>query len=206
MNRRLYLLAIYAAAHVFLFACSKDDNPEPPVEQVIPLQVGNRWQYRVYLYERNGTMYDSSGIYTRTVLRDTTINKSTWYILNDRTIVRNTSRGYAYYNVAGNLDVLLYPSATSGNIGYNYVYPTYTLWVLTTPDAELKPIPDSRQKLTGRQYKLEYQYNYTSPASLQIQRRQEWVVPAVGMARADLFYRDTDLLQRRLELETYTLK
>ncbi|SNC75485.1 hypothetical protein SAMN06265337_2898 [Hymenobacter gelipurpurascens] len=206
MNHRLFILATSLLLPGLLFSCQKEEELQPPIEQIIPLQVGNEWQYREYLYNRDGSLTDSMGIYTRSVLRDTVINKSTWYILNDRSIVQNARQGYAYYNAASNQGLLVYQGGDMGGVGYNYVYPTYNLWVYTVPTHDRKPIPHSRQMLSGNLYQVEYQYNYSSPASVQTQKREEWVVPNIGVARADVYYRNTTQLQRRRELISYKLK
>lgn len=206
MNKYLFILTCGAAAQLLLSSCKKEEDVRPLIKQIIPLQVGNQWQYRVYLYSRDSTMYDSTATYTRSVLRDTIINNSMWYILSDRTIVQNTENGYAYYNVAGNQAVLIYQGNSMGGVGYHYQYPNYGLWIYTVPNHELQLIPNSKKGLSGHQYKIEYQYTYSNSGSPQIQKREEWVVPAIGLARWDTFFRDTDLLQRRLELISYTLK
>ncbi|GAB3234371.1 hypothetical protein GCM10027346_23170 [Hymenobacter seoulensis] len=190
---------------VGLFSCQKEQEPQP-VENIIPLRVGNEWTYRVYQYDGDGLIYDSTATYIRSVLRDTLINKSTWYILNDRSIVQNTAQGYAYYNVAGKQSLLVYPGSTMGGIGYGYKYPAYDLWVYTLSGSIPQPVPASKKNFVGNLFKVEYQFTYPGQTTAQIQKREDWIVPSIGLVRWDTFFRDSDQLQRRMELISYSLK
>lgn len=205
MHKRILYLAA-GIAQAVLFSCSKENDIHPPSIQVIPLRVGNQWQYREFRYDRNGSLTDSSTLVTRSVLRDTLINGSTWYVLNNKTVVQNTAQGYAYYNAASKQAVLIYQGEEMGGVGYGYTYPTYKLFMYTVPNHQLQPVPGSRQKFVGNQYKVDYQYTYTNPSALQTVKREDWVVPAIGLVRWDYFYPDSDVLQRRWELVSYLVQ
>jgi hypothetical protein len=161
--------------------------------------------YQRYRCDNTGAVTDSS-LYTRSVVRDTTISNSTWYILSDKSLVQNSQQGYVHYHTSM-APVVLYPNAEfGGSPGYNYVYPSYTVWVLTYRDASPAPVPKSRQPRTATRYRIEMQYLYNGQTTPVIQNREEFVSPEQGLVRADTYWPGSNFLQQRLELQTFTPK
>ncbi|WP_400190440.1 hypothetical protein [Hymenobacter sp. B81] len=198
---RFALLA--TAASFALAACKKDADLAPP-EQVVPLRVGHTWEYTRYQYNADGRITDSTTV-VRSVRRDTALAGSTWYILSDGSIVQNGPQGYLRYNPGSLGHVIVYPNATyGGSPGYNYVYPTHTLWVLTSRAAAPAPVPASRQRHTATRYHIELQYLYPAQSTPLIQLADDYISPTHGLVRADLYSRSTGLLQQRLELQRFT--
>ena len=193
---------------LILASCKKEEAPEPLVEQTIPLQTNNLWVYEVTDYDSNGNIVATSESRTM-VLRDTLINKSKWYILNNRSIVQNNSNGYAYFNKnnkPADQAVMIYPNANHGGIGYSYQYPNYLLWVLTSCDYQIKQIPDALEPLTGYTYVIKKEYSQQGSTKPFTFKQKDYVSPKVGLVRSDRFFVDSDVLMRRYELVSYTLK
>ncbi|WP_162910853.1 hypothetical protein [Hymenobacter oligotrophus] len=184
-------------------ACNKDRDPEP-VEEIMPLAVGNEWVYKVSYYDGNGDVYREAR-YARSVVKDTTINKSRWFVLSDRSIVQNHANGYVYFNRANNDGVIIYPNARHNGIGIGYQYPNYKLWVFTNRAEAQQPVLCNGTSYDARQYSMKYQYEYPGNPTPQIIKREEYVTQGVGMVRTDIYQRDSNMLDRKLELERYTL-
>lgn len=172
----------------------------------MPLAVGNEWVYKVSYYDGNGDVYREAR-YVRSVVKDTTINKSQWFILSDRSIVQNHANGYVYFNKADNGSVIIYPGAQYNNIraGVGYQYPTFKLWVFTTRAEALQPVACNGTTYQARRFGMEYQYEYPGNPTPQVIKRDEYVEPNIGMVRTDIYQRDSNMLDRKLELERYTL-
>ncbi|QIX60193.1 hypothetical protein FY528_01255 [Hymenobacter lutimineralis] len=189
---------------VGLISCQKEAAMAPAPEQVVPLRVGNTWMYQRYYFDDNGAVTDST-IFTRTVLRDTLINQSTWYILSNRDIVQNNQNGYVRYNPSDPAGIILYANARfGGSIGYGYEYPTYTLWVMTWRAPAPAPVATSRHRYNAIRYAIEWQYQYHNQSPPLVQKREEYVTPGLGMVHANYYARETGQLQQRLELLSFT--
>ena len=75
--------------------------PTSPCDQIIPLQVNNKWMYEITVFDSLGTPMDTV-IDTSYVARDTVINSETWYILyafKSPTAV-SINRADGYYTMA----------------------------------------------------------------------------------------------------------
>lgn len=191
-----------------LFSCNKDEDVTP-VEETIPLQVGNQWVYQITDYDSEGNEVSSSSL-IRAVVKDTVVNGGTWYILNDRTIVQNNQSGYVYfnkYNGRGDEAVIIYPSTAAGGIGYMYTYPNYNLWLLTTRTHELVPVVGATGTFPSYTFTIERQYSQpNSPTSTTTSTFQkDYVAPGVGLVRSDRFYAGSETLSRRQELVSYSV-
>ena len=189
---------------LLLFSCQKEPDVIP-TEETIPLQVGNEWVYEVYDYDTLGNVLSTTASRTA-VLRDTIINNSTWFILNDRSIVQNSSDGYVYYNRAGNQAVMLYQSSRHGGIGYMYKYPNYDLWVLTTRTYELAPIQNHATNLSGYTFEIKREHLQPATSTKFTFRQKDYVSPEVGMVRSDRYFVDSEKIMRRYELKSYRVK
>ncbi|WP_347157014.1 hypothetical protein [Pontibacter chitinilyticus] len=203
MNRPLLVLACLLLQPL-LFSCQDPETEVAPIERIIPLQVGNQWLYEVSDYDGQGQVL-STYRFTRSVLRDTLINGSTWYLLNDNTLVQNSDQGYVYYNRAGHEPVILYPNATYGGIGYSYRYTDFLLWVLTTRTSQAAPVANIAGNFTCYEYAIEKQYTRDGKLAFTV-KEKNYVAPEKGIVRSDLYYADSDNLFRRQELVSYRLQ
>ena len=75
-----YLLFILTV--LLIYSCSESTEPDNSINELIPLKIGNTWNY-------SRTVYDSSGfvLYTwninSSIQRDTIINYTKWYGFTD---------------------------------------------------------------------------------------------------------------------------
>lgn len=179
-----------------------------PLEELVPLKTGNEWHYKITDYDSEGKVL-STNVSRSVVIKDTVINKSTWYILNDRTIVQNNSNGYVYfnrYNKPADQEVMIYQSTNHGGVGYMYKYPNYDLWVLTTRTYELAPIEGAIENLSGYTFEIKKEHSQPATSTSFTFRQKDYVNPNVGLVRSDKYYVDSDIMMRRTELVSYTLK
>lgn len=202
--RNRILLQCCLLLSVALTSCQQEIEPEP-IEEIIPLQVGNRWNYQVINYYASGEVVDTTS-YTRVVVRDTLIQNSRWYVLSDGYMVRNSGEGYVYYNIAGKQAVILYQSPSYGGIGYGYQYPLSFQYVLTTRSYELAPVPNSPLSLEAYLFKIEYQNTDSGLKTTTSSFKHDYISPGVGLVRSDTFFEGTDKIMRRHELKSYLVQ
>ncbi|WP_439883084.1 hypothetical protein ACSX1A_07915 [Pontibacter sp. MBLB2868] len=192
---------------LLLFSCSKNEDIIP-VEQTVPLQVGNQWVYKVTDFDSDGNEISNSSL-IRAVVKDTVIHGATWYILNDRTIVQNSASGYVYFNKfnrPGDEAVMIYQSASIGGIGYMYQYPNYNLWLLTTRNYELLPVSVAAGTFPSYTFTIEHQYSIPGSSTSSSSWQKDYVSPTVGLLRSDKFYSGSENLSRRQELVSYQVQ
>jgi hypothetical protein len=117
-KRNMYLLFILTS--LLIYNCSESTGPDDSLNELIPLKIGNTWNY-------TRTVYDSSGIVLYTwninssIQRDTIINYNKWYGFTDApasVYFTNKSNGYwALQTIVPNY----FPNDTSFIV---YKYPT----------------------------------------------------------------------------------
>ena len=81
-SKKSALCFVFIAIAILISNCSETTEPENPSAGIIPLKVGNSWNYKL-------TSYDSSGSISyienqnSTIIKDTSISNYTWYAYND---------------------------------------------------------------------------------------------------------------------------
>ena len=204
MNKRLLTALSVLLFQAALSSCEKDIEVAP-IEEVVPLQVGNEWVYEVKDYDTKGNLLTTSS-YTNVVLKDTIIENSTWYILSDNRIVQNSRDGYLYYNKAGDQPVMIYQSPKHGEIGYRYKYHDYDLLVLTKRSQQMDTVKVASASYASYLFKIENQYKSPSDPNTHIITEDNFVSPGIGLVRTDTYYVDSEKVRQRRELVSYTLK
>ncbi|MBX0332103.1 hypothetical protein K3G39_02520 [Pontibacter sp. HSC-14F20] len=189
---------------LLLFSCEKEEISEP-FEDIMPLQVGNEWVYDQIEYNTDGEVLSTSS-FRRQVMKDTLINKTTWYILNNGMIVRNDKDGYVHYRKDANEQYITYPNPGMSGIAYGYQYPSYTLWIYHRRTTGLVAVPDSPHASQALEFRFERQTEQKASSSLSTTWVNEYVTPEIGMIRTDWYYADSDKLMRRYELVSYRLQ
>lgn len=187
-----------------LSSCEKDVDITP-VEQVVPLQVGNEWVYTVKDYDTHGKLLTTSS-YKNFVQKDTTIDNSTWYILSDNRIVQNSRDGFVYYNKAGNQPIMIYQSPGFGEIGYMYKYQDYDLTVLTVRSPQMDTVEVSSESYASYLFKIENKYKSPTDIETHVITEHNYVSPGIGLVRTDTYYVDSEKVRQRRELVSYTIK
>lgn len=204
MYKRLLSAFSVLLLQLTLSSCEKDVDVTP-IEQVVPLQVGNEWVYAVKDYDTHGKLLTTSS-YRNFVRKDTIIDKSTWYILSDNRIVQNSRDGYLYYNKAGNQSVMIYPSPDYSEIGYMYKYPDYDLTVLTIRSPKMDTVEVSSESYASYLFKVENKYKSPTDVDTHIITEHNYVCPGIGLVRTDTYYVDSEKVRQRRELVSYTVK
>lgn len=189
---------------VFISSCGRDADIAP-IEEVVPLQVGNEWVYEVTDYDTNGKALTTSS-YKNIVLKDTVIQQSTWYILSNGQIVRNSRDGYVSYHKDGSLAIMIYQRPDYGGIGYIYNYHDYDLKVLTTRSPQPDTVTTATETYASFVFRIENQYiSQFNGVTLTI-NQEDYVAPGVGLVRAVKHYADSEKVMQRHDLVRYTLK
>jgi hypothetical protein len=206
MNNRLFFALSIILLQVLGSSCDNENDAAPaPLEEAIPLEVGNEWVYEVTDYDTKGKSLTTAP-YRRSVLKDTTIENSTWYVLSDGSIVQNSRDGYVYYNTADNEHVMIYQGPDYGGIGYMYKYPDFDLWVLTTRSQQKDTIRTAAEVYESYRFKIEKQHKSPNDSTPHILNQYDYVAPGVGLVRSDIYYVDSDNVRQRHELVRYTLR
>jgi len=74
---------LYRLLYCILGCEGSIENKPEETGVIMPLKVGNQWNYKAFVIDSNGQQMAGQQISIPIkVLRDTTINGSTWYILN----------------------------------------------------------------------------------------------------------------------------
>lgn len=204
MNKKTLSAIALLLLQTTLFSCDKDKEVSP-VEEVVPLEVGNEWVYEVKDFDTSGKLLTTSS-YKYFVRNDTTINKRTWYILSNGQIVQNSRNGYVYYNKTDNQAVTIYQSPSYGGIGYKYSYQDYELLVLTTRSQQIDTVRLSSGSYASYLFRIENQYKSPYDANTHIINEDNYVSPGIGLVRTDTYYVDSEKIRQRRELVRYTVK
>ncbi|GAB3538887.1 hypothetical protein GCM10027443_34670 [Pontibacter brevis] len=189
----------------FSLASCERDNDILPVEEVVPLRVGNEWVYEVKDYDTNGNLITTSSLKNR-VQKDTIIQNSTWYILSDGQIVRNSHEGYVYYNKTAREAVTIYQRHNYGGIGYMYKYHDYDLLVMTTRSLQQDTVTAASEKYASYVFRIENQYKSQFDGATHTIKQEDYVAPGIGLVRADKHYVNSEKVMQRYELVRYTVK
>ena len=77
------ILAVLIAGLLILsIACSEDDDSEPVIREIMPLNIGNQWSYRSFVQDSLGNQSDTS-LFDLIIYNDTVIDNIHWYITTD---------------------------------------------------------------------------------------------------------------------------
>jgi len=144
---------------------------------IMPLAVGNRWEYRVVTYENPiyplDTTYD-----TILIVRDTTIQGETWYIDGDGASYANRSSGLWRLSAGGQPYLFAkYPGAPG---------PTYS----ADPDISQTVTIQDTSKYVPTFTNFYYCYYYLTTSSDPTLRRDYYYAPRLGLIRFDRFLVD----------------
>lgn len=77
---KLHLLIILSS--LLIYNCSESTEPDDSINELIPLKIGNTWNYLRTVYDSTGIVSYTEDI-TSTVVKDTTIDGNTWYSYNN---------------------------------------------------------------------------------------------------------------------------
>lgn len=201
-SKRLHLSWLILWFPFAFFSCHEEAEHVQPIEEIMPLKVGNQWHYQVTDFDTEGNSMDA-GYFSRYVMKDTLIQGSRWYIISDGTIVRNSSEGYVLFERQMNQSYITYPSTAQGNVGYRYEYPSYTLQVLISRTFELAPVPNSSEGYRSYIFSFERQTLQPATSSRSTFMIKDYVTPEIGLVRSDRYFADSDKLFRRLELISF---
>ena len=183
-------LLVFVLAILLLFSCSEPTEPDSSIFELVPLDVGNEWEYAITRYDTTGNiLYEHNG--TSKIFKDTVFNGIRWYcdipyyICNWYT---NKSDGYwiFYQTMNGqtlrDTAILLYKYPTYvGEIYGNPEYPSEVVSVdeeISVPAGNFKVIHITHD-LTADNYSPMISYEtYICPGigfikSMQIGKRED---------------------------------
>jgi hypothetical protein len=124
-----YLLFILTS--LLIYSCSESTEPDNTINQLIPLKIGNTWNYSRTVYDSSGFVLYNWNI-NSSIQRDTIINYTNWYGFTDApgsVYFTNKSDGYwALQTIVPNY----FPNDTSYIL---YKYPTEVGDIYGSPES-----------------------------------------------------------------------
>lgn len=129
--KKLSLIILTLLLALFIGCSDTPTYPEVQSDVLIPLNVGNYWDYESVTYDSNGNPTYSNFISRDSVYSDTLLNNEKWYFISDNEVyavgrfVRNQS-GYGYltatlYETTKPKLLFKYPAAVGDISEYNVV-------------------------------------------------------------------------------------
>jgi hypothetical protein len=159
--RKLVFILVPLIVFTF-FGCSEDSsNPTTPTIQqdLMPLAVGNHWQFDAFLYN-SGILVDtaSAGITITGTIIDST--GTLCYLANDQTHYRNSNQGF---HIGHEGYIFKYPASSGDQTSFGY--PRITITVANTDTTVTTPVGEFRciKYIHREQNSLKYELNFISP-------------------------------------------
>ncbi|MDH3269448.1 MAG: hypothetical protein OEM46_11405 [Ignavibacteria bacterium] len=200
-----YLLFILTS--LVIYNCSESTEPDNSISELIPLKIGNTWNYNRTVYDSTGAVIYDENI-TSTVEKDTTINGIEWFDYNDVPAgiwFTNKSTGYwAFVNAStGNFlndtSFIVYKFPTQ--VGDLYDIPGSTVEVIAIDEIVLVP--------AGKFKIIHLVSTYPSPISYLMDSFEIFIAPGVGIIKRMQIgkkYDGTKFIVFTSELESYSIK
>jgi hypothetical protein len=107
---------------ILVSGCRKDDlivNPQPEYKGIIPLAIGNKWNFNIYAYDTTGAIIVSN-ILSYEVIGDSMINGSRWFKISNF-LCANRSNGFSSLSNSDQLLIFKYPAAAQDSFYVNGV-------------------------------------------------------------------------------------
>lgn len=169
----LYLLLILAS--FLVYDCSEPTEPDNSINELIPLKIGNTWNYKMTDYDSNGVVLYYEDI-TTSITRDTTISSLKWYGYNNSPSgiwYTNKTDGYWTFvkggtgNVLNDTSLLAYKYPTQvGDIYGNSDTPREVLSIdeiITVPAGTFKVIHIITTYIGSTNYLLDSYETFIAP-------------------------------------------
>jgi hypothetical protein len=204
-KRNLYLLFILSA--LLIYSCSESTEPDNTINQLIPLKIGNTWNYSRTVYDSTGTVEYTENI-NSSVEKDTSIDGIKWYDYTDAPTgiwYTNKSNGYWIYLEAITGYVL---NDTSYII---YKYPTHIGDVYGVPEMtrEVVSIDQEISVPAGNFKVIHIITTYIGSTNYLLDSFETFIAPGVGIIKRVQIGKKSDgtkFIVYKDELESYTLK
>jgi hypothetical protein len=200
-----YLLFILAA--LLIYSCSESTESDNSITELIPLKIGNKWNYEYTAYDSTGTV-NFQGNSTSSVDRDTMINSVSWYGYGvDFSGVWNINKSDGYWVFVkaesnyfmNDSSWIVYKFPTNvGDVYRSQEYPVEVLSVdewISVPAGNFKTI-----HITQDFSKLNNSFQISS---------ETYICPGIGVVKISQIGRKHDgtkYIVGKSELESYSLK
>jgi hypothetical protein len=204
-KRNLYLLFILSA--LLICSCSESTEPDNTINQLIPLKIGNTWNYSRTVYDSTGTVEYTENI-NSSVEKDTSIEGIKWYGYSDvpaGIYFTNKSNGYWAFVKANTGNFL---NDTSLLV---YKYPTKVGDIYGDPETPREVISlDEKITVPAGEFKVIHLITtYIGSTNYLIDSFETFIAPGVGIIKHMQIgkkYDGTKFVVYLDELESYTLK
>lgn len=200
-----YLLFIFTS--LLIYSCSESTEPDNSVNKLIPLKIGNTWNYSRTVYDSSGFVYYTDNIIS-SVQRDTIINYTKWYGFTDAPgsiYFTNKSNGYwALQTIVPNY----FPHDTSFVI---YKYPTHAgdVYGSTIIPREVVSINEMLTVPAGNFEVIHIITTYLFSTNYQLDSFETFIAPGIGIIKKMQIgkkHGGTKYVVYEDELENYTVK
>jgi hypothetical protein len=81
-SKKSALCCAFIAIAILISNCSDSTEPENSAAELIPLKVGNSWNYKLTSYDSSGSISYIENQNSK-IIKDTNISNHTWYAYND---------------------------------------------------------------------------------------------------------------------------
>ena len=81
-NSKSVIYYLFTVTVFLLYYCSESTEPDTTANDLIPLKIGNSWNYKFTDYDSSGTILYTEN-QTSTIVKDTSMLNYTWYSNND---------------------------------------------------------------------------------------------------------------------------
>ena len=174
-----YLLFILTS--LLLFSCSNSTEPDETINELIPLKIGNKWNYKMTIYDSLGSISYREDI-TTSIDRDTFINGIKWYGYNTpptRIWHTNKSDGYWTFVKAGTGNVV---NDTSLLV---YKYPTQVGDVYGNPDMprEVVSVDEEITIPAGKFKAIHLVTTFTGSTNYLLDSFETFITPGLGVIK-----------------------
>ena len=206
-SKKSALCFAFIAIAILISNCSDSTEPGNSATELIPLKVGNSWNYKL-------TSYDSSGSISyienqnSTIIKDTSISNYTWYAYNDvpnGIWFTNKSDGYWAF-IKANTGLI-----TNDTSIFVYKYPTEVGDIYGDPNSPMEVVAIDEEIIVGARVfqTIHIISTYTDTTHYLLDSFELFIAPQVGIIKTMQIGRkpngDKFIVFKR-ELESYKLK
>jgi hypothetical protein len=204
VNRFLLLFIIISAA---FFSCSESTAPDSSILELVPLDVGNEWEYEITRYDSTGNINFQNN-YTSKIFKDTVINGIRWYCdipYYIRNWYTNKSDGYWIFFKAGSHGVLQDTSLLL------YKYPTYVGEIYGNPNYPFEVVSVDVEVIVpaGKFRTIHFSQVLSSSNSPLVTSHETYICPGIGFIKSeDIWVKmdGTKTVTSKSELVSFELK
>jgi len=192
---------------ILILRCSEPTEPNSSPSVIIPLKIGNTWNYSRTVYDSTGFVYYTDNIIS-SVQRDTIINYTKWYGFTDAPgSVYFTNKLDGYWA----LQTIAYPYFPNDTSFIVYEYPAHVGDIYGSPNSprEVVSVDEHITVSAGEFEVIHIVTTFIGSNNYQLDSYEIYITPGIGIIKRMQLgkkYDGTKFVVYKYELENYTLK